>query len=101
MEMLVCRVFHKENVKNINPETKERLSHLLLHDKDVTFIWYNLMEEVESEEADTLLKMVVELYITIRGYSFAEVLSWEVQEENKETTQKSKSLPGNWKAIFI
>ncbi len=58
MEMLVRRVFHKENVENINPR-----SHLLLHDEDVTFTWYNLMEEM-SLNAKKLLKRVLANFFT-------------------------------------
>ena len=37
MEMLVRRVFDKDNIGNINPETKRKLSNIILHDEDITF----------------------------------------------------------------
>ncbi len=92
MEMLVRKVFHRNNVRNFNTETKDRLIISILHDEEVTSHWNNLMEEVESDEANVLLKMVVELYITIRGYSFTKTLVEEYKQVAKKTTQKSKSL---------
>ena len=92
MEILVRKIFHKDNIQNITPETKNKLLNSILHDEDVTFTWYNLMEEVEVHEADTLLNMVVDLYITIRGHWFAKTCVEKYKQDNKESIQKSKSL---------
>ena len=94
MEMLVRKTFDEDNVTNLTPKTKETLNSKILNDEEVTFLWYNLMEEVESEVADrpTLLRMVVQLYITIRGFTFAKTWVAQYKLANKEITQKSKSL---------
>lgn len=92
MELLIRRVFHKDNVHNIDAETKDKLINTILHDEEMVSLWMTLTMEVEHDEADTLLKMLVELYITIRGFSFAKTLVEEYKQVTKKSTQKSKAL---------
>ena len=42
--------------------------------EDVLFYWSRLSADADEEDAQTLLKMVVELWVTIRGFAFAS--SW-------------------------
>ena len=92
MKMLVHMIFNSDTIQNITSETKERLTHLILHDQEINFIWSNVMEEVGKEESNTLLNMVVDVYVTIRGYGFAKRWVEKYKQDNKETMQKSKSL---------
>jgi hypothetical protein len=92
IEMLVRRMFHRDNVRSVNSETRDQLITSILQDEEVSSGWSNLMEEVEGDESGVLLKMIVDLYITIRGHSFAKTLMENYKQAKKETTQKSKSL---------
>ena len=64
----------------------------IIHDEEMISRWDVLMAEVECNEGNMLLKMLVELYITIRGFSFAKTLVEEYKQFTKKTTQKSKAL---------
>ena len=92
MEMLIRRIFNKENVRNLNAETRDKLIDTIIHDEEMISRWDVLMAEVECNEGNMLLKMLVELYITIRGFSFAKTLVEEYKQFTKKTTQKSKAL---------
>jgi hypothetical protein len=92
IEMLIRGTFHENNVENINHETKEKITKIILLDEETSFYWGRIMEEVGQEESKVLLGLVVELYITIRGHSFAKTWMEKYKQINREMTQKSKAL---------
>ena len=51
-----------------------------------------LTVEVEEEEGAVLLGMIMDLYVTIRGFSFSKSLMEMYKQQAKKCTQKSKSL---------
>ena len=70
---------------------KKQLHDTIITDEDIAFHWSILTIEVEKEEGAVLLGMMVNLFITIRGFSFSKSLEIYKQEA-KKSTQKSKSL---------
>ncbi len=56
------------------------------------FQWCMVTTEVEDEEARSLLNMIVNLYVTIRGFSFAKSIMEQYKVSNKKNLQKSKAL---------
>ena len=54
--------------------------------------WCLLSVEIGDAEGEVLLKMIVNLFITVRGFSFAKSVMEMYKQENKKCTQKSKSL---------
>ena len=61
-------------------------------DEDVLFFWTILGAAWSKEEEECLLPMIVELWITIRGFSFANSLMELYKQSSKKTVQKSKGL---------
>lgn len=62
---------------------------------DVLFDWLISSADFEIEDNDAheeLLKKVVELFITVRGFAFASVWVEKYKQENKKATQRSKGL---------
>ena len=55
-------------------EFKEKVTESIVKDEDVLFNWLMISGEWESNEADILFKMIVDLWVTIRGFSFTS--SW-------------------------
>ncbi len=49
--------------------------------------WFQL-----SEEANELMKMMIQHYITFRGFSFASAFIEKYKQSTKKSTQKSKGL---------
>ena len=59
---------------------------------DVAFYWCMLCTEAEEEENEELLARIVDLWVTIRGFSF--VRSWMemFKQASKKGTQRAKAL---------
>lgn len=77
----------------VERDQKDRLVQLVANDNDVQFYWSLLSIDIDSEDnAALLLKEIVKLWLTIRGFSIAG--QWlEIYKGNKQvTTKKSKSL---------
>ena len=70
---------------------KKQLHDTIITDEDIAFHWSILTIEVEKEGA-VLLGMMMNLFITIRGFSFSTSLMEMYKQEAKKSTQKSKSL---------
>ena len=78
---------------SVEADQKDRLVKLVCEDDDVQFYWSMLSVDIDTEHnASLLLKEIVELWLTIRGFSIAG--QWlEIYKNNKAlTTKKSKSL---------
>ena len=74
---------------------KERIVEDLVRSEDVQFYWLIVGAEFDEEDRDVhseLLKRIVELFVTIRGFSYASAWLEKYKQENKKGTQKSKSL---------
>ncbi len=59
---------------------------------DVQFYWSMVAADWEEEEAQGLLELVVDLWITIRGFSFASTWMEKFKAEHKKSVQKSKGV---------
>ena len=59
----------------------------ILSDEDVLFYWTIVAAEWEEEAEKTLLRMICELWITIRGFSFAD--SWLEMYSHKRKLYRS------------
>lgn len=62
-------------------------------DEDVQFLWALISCDVHQEEqAIILLKDIISLWLTIRGFSVAAAWSEEHKRKTKTNTRKSKAL---------
>ena len=67
----------------------------ILASEDLQFYWLIVTAEFEVDKEEvksTLLTMIVELYLTMRGFSFASNWIEQYKNSTKKSTQKSKSL---------
>ena len=63
--------------------------------EDVQFYWLITSADFEIDDREThetLLQMIVELYLTMRGFSYASVGMEKFKQATKKSTQRSKSL---------
>ena len=77
------------------PPCKADIIKNVIIDDDVQFHWLITTAdfEIDDEEThDALLKMIVELYVTIRGFSKANAWLEKYKQSTKTTTQRTKSL---------
>ena len=75
--------------------TRKRMIEAIISSEDVQFYWLILSAdfEVDDDEVQSiLLTMITELYLTMRGFSFANNWVEKFKQATKRSTQKSKSL---------
>ena len=60
--------------------------------EDVSFFWSLVCGDWEEESSTALLQMIVNQYVKIRGFSYADALVEIFKTTNKKTTQKSKGI---------
>ena len=64
-------VFNVKSAHEVTSGLREKVKHSALKDEDVIFYWYILTTDIDTETGNILLSMIVDLYVTIRGFSFA------------------------------
>ena len=96
IELLVRKVFNKEiihsQVTELTCNLKEKVIESALADENVQFHWCLITTDIEDDKATILLKMIMELFVTIRGFSFAKSFMELYKQSTKKSTQKSKAL---------
>ena len=74
---------------------REEIIGKIVASDDVDFYWLIVtadFEIAEKEVHDALLKEIVQLYVTIRGFSYASFWVEKYKQLTKKSTQRSKSL---------
>ena len=72
--------------------TKQMLIDELLNNEDLLFEWLFCSSQMNNETGMLLLKYIVELYVTVRGFAFASSCL-EMYKQSQETTiTKQKAL---------
>ena len=71
----------------------KEVTKAVIDDDEVQFKWTLLSTVIEStEEAQQLLQEIVQLWITVRGYSIAASWMETYKQVTKQTKQKSTGL---------
>ena len=64
----------------------------ILKNDDVLFYWGVTSVNWDAVESTKLLELIVEHWITVRGFSFASSFMEKYKKSTKKTTQKSKGI---------
>ena len=70
----------------------KKLMKKIIENEDVLFFWALLSADWEEEESKALLELLVEHYITVRGYSCASGWVEKYKQAHKKSMQKSKGI---------
>ncbi len=65
-ELEVRRHLHSQRVPNF----KKEVTKVVLENEDVTFYWSMLSADWEEEDSQALLELVVDMFITVGGFSY-------------------------------
>ena len=89
--------FDLEECENIQTSKRERQEIGVIHStlqqsEDVLFHWSMITATWDNEVAIKLMEMIVELWITVRGFSLASAWIEQYKKVTKKTLQKSKPL---------
>lgn len=80
---------------NPQPPAKVDIIKKTINDDDVQFYWLIASADFEIDDKDThnlLLNKIVELFLTVRGFSLAGIWMEKYKQLSKKSTQRSKSL---------
>ena len=61
-------------------------------DEDVTYSWHVLASDWQPEESKLLFSIVVDLWVTMRGFAYASAWMEEHKIDSQKNIQKSKGL---------
>ena len=84
-----------KGLKRQSQHSKSELIKKVTGDDDVQFIWLMATAEFEIEDHDiheTLLHRIIELFVTVRGFSLASVWLEKFKQQSKQPTKGTKSL---------
>ena len=68
------------------------VNQVLRSDNDVLFYWSLITADIDDNCASKLLEMIVEHWITLRGFSYASSIMEKYKQTNKKNIEKSKGL---------
>lgn len=71
---------------------KQKLQKKISESDDVQFYWAIVSAEWEEGESQALLGMIVEHWITVRGFSFTSGWLERYKQANKKLIQKTKGV---------
>ena len=91
VEMNVRRHFSKISAPTLSAGSKAALVESIATDEDLLFYW-SISAEWEEKEEQILLWMVIDLWVTVRGFSFAKSMLEMYKQAQKKTVQKSKGV---------
>ena len=74
-----------------HPSIKEFISRLVMN-YDVQLCWHIATAAFEVDDIDLSNSLLVELYVTIRGFSYANGWIEQYKQTHKWSTQRSKGL---------
>ena len=60
----------QRSLRTVKVDFKEQVTENIMKDDDVLFNWLMISGDWERKEAETLFKMITDLWVTIRGFSF-------------------------------
>ena len=95
MELLVRQHLTIQRASELTPGSRSELEKKVLEDEEVLFAWSIASVELDDKTSTVLLKMIVELWLTIRGFSFAGAFIEQYKNATKKGLQRSKALRKN------
>ena len=91
MEIELRRLLHSSS----GEIPKESTIETICVNEDVLFYWSIIGCNWEEEAASSLLHLVIEHWLTVRGFSFTSAFMENYKQEQKKHVQKSKGFRKN------
>ncbi len=82
----------RKHVRNFEAPNVKMIIAAILENEDVNFLWCIVSADWDQSSALALLRMIVEDWVKIRGFSLASAWVEKFKVTRKQTTQKSKGL---------
>ena len=92
MEVEVREYLHINMTQKDTEAVKESVIDAIATSEDVLFHWAMLSAETEEEDAKVVFDMIVNLWVTVRGFGFTSAWLELYKREKKKSLQRSKAL---------
>ena len=92
IEGLVREHFRKDRAKEISGGMKAELCTKITSNEEVQSKWEVIARDMDDEVGRKLLAMITELWVTVRGFSYAGAWMELYKQRAKKTLQRSKGL---------
>ena len=92
MEEVVREYLHANKVAHMTEGFKTTVVKAIMESEEVLFHWCMLTAEAEDKDAQVVFGMLIEMWITVRGYSFTSQWLEVYKREKKKCLQRSKAL---------
>lgn len=92
MEEEIRRHLRNTSAPHMVTGYKEKVVKNIASNEDVLFYWSMAGAEIDDEEGQILLGMVIEHWVTVRGFSFASGWIEQYKQATQKTIQRSKAL---------
>ena len=84
---------HTDKTRDMDNTFREQVStEIIKEDDDVQFQWVMVPCGMEEEVSNNILESIIDLYVTVRGFSFASSILERYKKAEKKATQKAKTL---------
>ena len=91
IEYCIRRYLRVDKISEMDNTFRAKLENLVTSDDDVQFSWC-LIGPMEEKAGRKCLDLIIQKWVTIRGFSFANSIVELYKQENKKGTGKSKGL---------
>ena len=92
IELVVQHYFQLKKATELQAGLKDTLVACVLQDDHVELQWSMICVELEEKDRRTLMNMLINDWINIRGFSFAGAYVEIYKQATKKALQKSKAL---------
>ena len=92
MELVVRQYFQRRHVTTLTTGTKVEMVGSITINEDVVFFWCLASVDMDTSTANQLLHAMVDLWVTIRGFSFCSGWMELYKQEAQKSLQRSKGL---------
>lgn len=80
-----------DNTENMDTEFRSRVVKSLVSDDDILFHWL-MTGQIEEATSCSCMELILQKWVTVRGFSFASSVMEIYKQKNKKGTEKSKSI---------
>ena len=89
---LVTQKHLPQHLQCTSGSKKETFYSKIIEDEDVQFYWSMFAVNIESEESSELLRAIVQLWVTIRGFATTSAWMEDYKRASQKTTKAKKGL---------
>ena len=92
IEYALRRELNVQAAHTMDDNYRKKMKESIESDEDVQFNWTMVSVEMDDEVSEKFLDLIIDEWITIRGFSFASSVMEMYKMETKQGTQKAKRL---------